>query len=482
MFAGGPPRSHTPTRLSEMFVLSSPRTPAWSPSCGRGDGTILLTAIPRRSRSIGGLLGLALLLWGALIIAPSVACAAMRVATPTQSPEMTALFADRSYSPGQVARLRVVADATRLTVQPIAAFSRSADPYAPIANGPAVGPARTVAWRPGAGTVTVRIGRWASGVYFVRVRSAREQVVAPVVVRPAHLGQAPVAVVVPTFTWQAYNRRGGDTWYVCSCVHTVDLTRPYLDGGVPYNFGQYDRNLFRWLARNHMRVDVLADQDFNEIASGTELRHLYRMVVFESHGEYVTSHMFDITEQYRNLGGHLAFLSANDFFREVVISGASMTLIGRFRDLGRPEAALIGAQYIDWYRNRYPNQPYRVVGAGRVPWLFARTGLRDGSLIPGYYGIEIDGTTPASPPGTTVVATIPNIFPGETADMTYYTTASGAQVFDAGTINFGGSAADPYVARLLANLWTHMSGSLPARPTSGSRARGERFNRDDRRA
>ena len=73
-------------------------------------------------------------------------------------------------------------------------------------------------------------------------------------------------------------------------------------------------------------------------------------------GEYVTSHMFDITEQRRNLGGHLAFLPANDFFREVVISGASMTLIGRFWDLGRPEAALIGAQYIDWYRNRYPNQ------------------------------------------------------------------------------------------------------------------------------
>ena len=449
-----------------------------------GGGVILLARIPRCPRSIGGLLGLALLFWGTLVVGPSVARAA-RVEKPARSLEMTALFAEPSYSPGQVARLRVAADATRLTVQPIAGFSRSANPYALIANDPAVGPARTVGWRPGAGTVTVRIGRWASGVYFVRVRSARGQVVAPVIVRPAHLGQAPVAVVVPTFTWQAYNRRGGDTWYVCSCVHTVDLTRPYLDGGVPYNFGQYDRNLFRWLARSHVRVDVLADQDLNRIATGIELRHLYRMVVFESHGEYVTSHMLDITEQYRNLGGHLAFLSANDFFREVVISGDSMTLIGRFRDLGRPEAALIGAQYIDWYRNRYPNQPYRVVGAGRVPWLFARTGLKDGSLIPGYYGIEIDGATPASPPGTTVVATIPNIFPGETADMTYYTTAAGAEVFDAGTINFGGAAANPYIARMLTNLWTHMSGRtspLPSRPTSPSRARGHRLNRDDRRA
>jgi len=305
----------------------------------------------------------------------------------------------------------------------------------------------------------VRIGWWASGVYFVRVRSADGQVVAPVVVRPARLGQASVLVVVPTYTWQAYNRRGGDTWYACSCVHAVDLTRPYLDGGVPYNFGQYDRDFFQWLARNNVRVDVLADDDLDRIASGADLRDLYRMVVFESHGEYVTSHIYDIAQQYRDLGGHLAFLSANDFFREVVVSGNSMTLIGRWRDLGRPEAALLGAQYLDWWRNLYPNQPYRVVGAKRVPWLFAGTGLKDGSPIPGYYGIEIDATTSSSPPGTIVVATIPNIFPGETADMTYYTTPAGAEVFDAGTINFGGAAGNPYVAMMLNNLWTHMAGA-----------------------
>jgi hypothetical protein len=107
----------------------------------------------------------------------------------------------------------------------------------------------------------------------------------------------------------------------------------------------------------------------------------------------------------------------------------------------------------------YANQPYRVVGAKRVPWLFAGTSLKDGSLIPGHYGIEIDGTTSSSPPGTIVVATIPNIFPGETADMTYYTTAAGAEVFDAGTINFSGAANNPYVARMLNNLWTHMAGT-----------------------
>jgi hypothetical protein len=403
------------------------------------------------------LLGIAGVIWGATAVYPPGARASGRVARSAQASQMTALFAQPSYSPGQIAELQVAADATKLTVQPIAAFSNSTDQSAPITSDPAVGPAQTVTWHPGAGTLPVRIGWWASGVYFVRVSSADGEVVAPVVVRPAHLGQASVLVVVPTYTWQAYNRRDGDTWYACSCVHTVDLNRPYLDGGVPYNFGQYDRDFFQWLARNNIRVDVIADDDLDQIASGAELRHLYRMIVFESHSEYITGHIYDITQQYRDLGGHLAFLSANDFFRDVVISGSSMTLIGRWRDLGRPEATLIGAQYLDWYRNRYRNQPYRVVGANRVPWLFAGTGLKNGSLIPGWFGIEIDAIAPGSPPGTIVVADIPDIFPGETADMTYYTTSAGAEVFDAGTINFGGAANNPSVARMLDNMWTHMA-------------------------
>jgi hypothetical protein len=164
-------------------------------------------------------------------------------------------------------------------------------------------------------------------------------------------------------------------------VHTVILNRPFLSAGVPYNFAQYDRYFLQWLALQHKDVDVLSDQDFDALSSGGELRHLYRSVIFEGHGEYVTKHIYDIVEQYRDLGGHLAFLSANDFFREVTISGEAMTLVGRWRDLGRPEAALIGSQYIDWYRNIYRSRPYTVVGARSVPWLFAGTGLKDGSKI-----------------------------------------------------------------------------------------------------
>jgi hypothetical protein len=76
-------------------------------------------------------------------------------------------------------------------------------------------------------------------------------------------------------------------------------------------------------------------------------------------------------------------------------------------------------------------------------------------------GIEIDERSAASPPGTRVLAEIPNEFgPGVSAEMTYY-REHGAQVFDAGALNFGASSDWPLVARLLDNLWARL-----ARPAS----------------
>ena len=96
-----------------------------------------------------------------------------------------------------------------------------------------------------------------------------------------------------------------------------------------------------------------------------------------------------------------------------------------------------------------------------MPWLFAGTGLSNGAVFGqelGGYGIEIDATTPASPPGTTVLAEIPDLFgPGFTAQMTYYETPAGARVFAAGAIDFGGTALLPAVSRMLENLWARLS-------------------------
>ena len=75
----------------------------------------------------------------------------------------------------------------------------------------------------------------------------------------------------------------------------------------------------------------------------------------------------------------------------------------------------------------------------------------------GGYGIEIDATTADSPPGTTVIAVIPDLFgPGLNGEMTYYETAAGARVFAAGVLDFGGSVTFWPIRRMLDNLWHHM--------------------------
>jgi hypothetical protein len=98
-----------------------------------------------------------------------------------------------------------------------------------------------------------------------------------------------------------------------------------------------------------------------------------------------------------------------------------------------------------------------VTGAGVAPWLFAGTGLRDGSRF-GRYGIEIDARSPASPRGVQVLARIPDLMgAGRSAEMTYYETPRGARVFAAGAINFVASMESPEVERLVENAWSRLS-------------------------
>jgi hypothetical protein len=103
--------------------------------------------------------------------------------------------------------------------------------------------------------------------------------------------------------------------------------------------------------------------------------------------------------------------------------------------------------------------PYVVTNAGAAPWLFAGLDIADGApLGTARYGIEFDMTSPDSPPGTTVLATVePGLADGTIlGQMTYYETPAGAKVFAAGTLGFGGSD-NPVAAKLFQNLWTHLS-------------------------
>jgi hypothetical protein len=183
-------------------------------------------------------------------------------------------FEERSYAPGAVATLTFRGRAQRLAVQVFRAGSGRDGAL----QGAAVSTARTLV-RAG-GSVRVAIGNWSSGLYYARIRTpGRGCWDAPFVLRPRHLGDQRVAIVLPTNTWQAYNYEDGDSWYFNANVHTVDLARPYLDGGVPPHYHGYDRGFIRWLVLHHAQADFFSDDDLDALASGRELAR-YRLVVF----------------------------------------------------------------------------------------------------------------------------------------------------------------------------------------------------------
>jgi hypothetical protein len=384
-------------------------------------------------------------------------------------------FGARSYAPGQVAVLAVTGgDTNRATLQ-IFQAGASGTPGRAAAPGwdrhtfgkPVTTPQQVL--RPAGNrswSVRVPLGSdWPSGDYVARLAWGGHTDYAPFVLRPRRLGVSPVLVVEPTNTWHAYDVVDGDSWYLDSSVHVIDLTHPFassrvtgarVPAGLPQQFSRYDLGFLRWYWHSGYRADFISDDDLERIASAHQLSR-YRLIVFAGHEEYVTSHTFDVVTGYRDAGGNLAFLSANNFFYKVSVSGNTMTGRTPWRRLGRPEAALVGAQYAGWDEGKYPNRPYRITDTAAAPWLFAGTGLHDGSRV-GNYGIEVDEPNAASPPHTHVLAEIPNeLGPGKPAQMTIYTRGR-STVFDAGTINFGASAHWPALSRFFANLWSHLSG------------------------
>jgi hypothetical protein len=380
-------------------------------------------------------------------------------------PSVEVAFARESYAPRSRASLVIFNNVRGLTLQVFHAGPERAHTwgYSEMQGLPVTHP-RRLDTSAGQRVVRVHIGDWPSGLYFARLTAADGRVgFAPFIVRPSHLGTSRIAVVLPTFTWQAYNLRDddgdgkGDTWYANWKVHTARLGRPFLNRGVPYNFRRYDLPFLHWLAWTGRDVDFMSDADLDAFSSGRELARAFDLIVFPGHHEYVTTHEYDVIESYRDLGGNLAFLSANNFFWRIVKHGNMMEKTEQWRDLGRPEASLIGAQYRGNDRGEHRG-PWIVRDASAASWLFAGTGLKDGSRF-GSGGIEIDKAAPPSPRGVKVLAEIPNLFgPGFTAQMTYYETAAGAKVFAAGAFTLAGSVLnDRIVNKLMDNLWARLA-------------------------
>jgi hypothetical protein len=181
-------------------------------------------------------------------------------------------------------------------------------------------------------TISVQLGDWANGIYFARLTAPDGQnYYAPLIVRPHPFGTHRVAVVLETNTWQAYNHYDangdgwGDTWYAANDIRTVDLTRPYTQGGAPPKWRYWAVPFLHWLYRTGKQVDFLSDDDLERFRSAKTLAHLYDLIVFPGHEEYVTPHAYDLIAGYRNLGGNLIFLSSTNLLWKINHHGNLIT-------------------------------------------------------------------------------------------------------------------------------------------------------------
>jgi len=194
---------------------------------------------------------------------------------PSSKPVIEAAFRRESYHSGSVAKLVIFSRSARnVSVQLFHAGTenKAVEPRDDM-YGAAVSSLRRLGTvRRGQG-VFVPIPNSPSGLYFAKLTGAGDRIgYAPFVLRPRRLGRNPVAVVLPTLAWQAYNFRdddhdgNADTWYASGKVKWVRLGRPFDQRGVPPNYKYYDQPFLRWLIAKDKAVDYLAQSD---VARGT---------------------------------------------------------------------------------------------------------------------------------------------------------------------------------------------------------------------
>jgi N,N-dimethylformamidase beta subunit-like protein len=134
----------------------------------------------------------------------------------------------------------------------------------------------------------------------------------------------------------------------------------------------------------------------------------YAAVVFPGHSEYYEPKTYDLLKRYRDGGGHLVFLQANPFYRQVRLDREHNAVVMTDYDAreGRSDFALAGVGYDGCCFPRARAVPY-VAASGRdydrVRWLYRGTGIGPGDEF-GYAGSESDRVDPQLTPRDHVVA------------------------------------------------------------------------------
>ncbi len=359
-------------------------------------------------------------------------------------------------------------------------------------------------WEP---TATIDTTGWPEGTYVLRLDAGNRAKVIPLTVRSGTTAGR-IVVVNAVATYQAYNTWGGYSLYkgpggdLGSRALRVSYDRPYDGNGAAILF-KHELDAIQWIEKQGADLAYVTSVDLD---ADPGLLDGALALISLGHDEYWSVPMRDAVEGARDRGTNLAFLGANACYwrarfegsalgdRRIMVCtkdagrdtghGAATTALWRSAPSPRPENSLTGMLY-----ELFPARAPMVV---RTPehFLFKGADVTAGASFPGLVGTEIDRAYPiaGTPPTLQVVCHSPVAVanrPGTFADLTYYTSPSGAGVVAFGSMTFtrGLAGADPrfgitgassdlarlMVANLVGALGVGpMAGHFPARPDLAS--------------
>jgi hypothetical protein len=267
-------------------------------------------------------------------------------------------------------------------------------------------------WRP---SLSLTVGAdWPPGDYLLKLVAASGQRYVPLTVRDDG-SHAALVVQNAVTTWQAYNLWGGRDLYVGpdrsleTRSRVVSFDRPYdAAGRGAGDFLGNEYPLVRLVERLGLDVTYWTDIDLHR---HPERLLAHRGLVSLGHDEYWSTRMRRGAEAARGHGVNLAFLGANAVYRHIRLrpsptgpdreevnykpwsagddpawrtDPSQVTTDWRRPPLNDPESHLLGAQY--------ECNPTHAAGVVARPssWLFAGTGVRAGTRLPGLVGDEYD--------------------------------------------------------------------------------------------
>ncbi len=263
-------------------------------------------------------------------------------------------------------------------------------------------------------------------------------------------------------------------------VPEVQQVTDTIAGRLQSSLAPAEWRLLAWLEREGFTYDLYADE---QLHSGVLNLDAYRVLILSTHPEYWSRQMFEKVKTWTHeRGGKLLYLGGNGLNCEVEFVGRDALRFktqllsehgelgmhdpnnpeiyyeSRFHRSAAPEASLLGV--VTTEKGIMTGAPYRAVNAAH--WAFAGTGLRDGDVFGaeslhercsgGASGHETDKMSASSPANTVLLAKGLNPDNGG-AEMVYYDTASGGEVFSVGSITYPSSLlVSAAVSRLTRNV------------------------------